>query len=67
MAALIGCPAVSLSNPSKTGLTLLRIAELRGHEEVAPRCAIQVRRMSRLAQGQSMAWRETNLELWRLR
>jgi len=51
MATLIG-PAVSLSEPFEDGIALLRVAELRGLEGVAPGCDVQVGRMSRLAQGQ---------------
>ena len=54
MATLIG-PAVSLSEPFEDGIALLRVAELRGLEGVAPGCAIQVGRMS--AGARSRRWR----------
>jgi len=64
-----GCPAVSQSESFEDGLALLRVAEERGLEGV-----VSKRRDAPYRSGEcrdwrkvkTQAWREANLELWRL-
>ena len=64
-----GCPAVSLSEPFKDGLALLRVAEERGLEGI-----VSKRRDAPYRSGEcgdwrkvkTLVWREANKERWRL-
>jgi len=64
-----GCPAISLSEPFKDGIALLRVAEERGLEGI-----VSKRRDAPYRSGEcrdwrkvkTAAWREANKERWRL-